>query len=297
MDRDWGAPDALAFVRATDFSPVHGGLRRRLRAQVVARVAAARHVVGSAPMCARIAFSAAAAGCRRRDRALDVAGAGAGSPRRPPTGRSRSISCGCSTSRIQSVNAQQQLVAGRPARIWWKRLSAALNGGVPGSWPAASSIAACSSAAVSSVAFAAARPASGTSRNMRASSSSRERDGLGREHHRDRLADVAAHALARRAGDEDPAGAAAADPDQVRGGEQPQALAQRRARDAELRRELLLGADPVARAAGLRAPGSGGSRARSGGSRRRSRGRNAAPGARRRTSGAHPTGAKRQIIS
>ena len=31
MDRDWGAPDALAFVRRTDFAPSIGGLRRRLR--------------------------------------------------------------------------------------------------------------------------------------------------------------------------------------------------------------------------------------------------------------------------
>ena len=51
----------------------------------------------------------------------------------------------------------------------------------------------------------------------------------------------------RCAGHEDPAGAAAADADQVRGGEQPQAFAQRRAADAELGRELLLGADPVPR--------------------------------------------------
>ncbi len=54
-----------------------------------------------------------------------------------------------------------------------------------------------------------------------------------------------------RAGDEDAAGAATPDADQVRGGEQPQAFPQRRAADAELRRELLLGADPVARAQAL----------------------------------------------
>ena len=31
MDRDWGAPDALEFVRRTDFAPSVGRLRRRLR--------------------------------------------------------------------------------------------------------------------------------------------------------------------------------------------------------------------------------------------------------------------------
>ena len=31
MDREWGAPDALAFVRRTDFAPSHGRLRRRVR--------------------------------------------------------------------------------------------------------------------------------------------------------------------------------------------------------------------------------------------------------------------------
>jgi hypothetical protein len=56
-----------------------------------------------------------------------------------------------------------------------------------------------------------------------------QRHGLGREHHRDRLAHVAAHALAGRPRHEDPACTPPADPDQMRGGEQPQALAQRRA--------------------------------------------------------------------
>ena len=31
MDRDWGAPDALAFVRRTDFAPSHGRVRRGVR--------------------------------------------------------------------------------------------------------------------------------------------------------------------------------------------------------------------------------------------------------------------------
>ena len=44
-----------------------------------------------------------------------------------------------------------------------------------------------------------------------------------------------------------PPSAAAADADQVRGGQQPQRLAHRRAADAELVGELLLGADPLAR--------------------------------------------------
>src|SRR4051794_19643648 len=74
-----------------------------------------------------------------------------------------------------------------------------------------------------------------------------ERDALGRQHHRDRLADVAAHALVGRARDEDAAGAAAANTDQVRAGQQPQPLAQRGTADAELGGELLLGPDPVAR--------------------------------------------------
>ena len=73
------------------------------------------------------------------------------------------------------------------------------------------------------------------------------RDRLRRQHQRDRLREVAAHALARRPRDEDAAGAAAADADQVGGRQQPQRLAHSRAADAELVGELLLGADPLAR--------------------------------------------------
>ena len=62
----------------------------------------------------------------------------------------------------------------------------------------------------------------------------------------DRVADVAAHALVGRAGDEDAAAAALGGADQVRAGEQPQRLAQRRAADAELGGQALLGADAVA---------------------------------------------------
>src|SRR6185295_10888910 len=47
--------------------------------------------------------------------------------------------------------------------------------------------------------------------------------------------------------DEDAARAAAADADQVRRGQQPQRLAHRRAADAEVIRELLLGPDTLAR--------------------------------------------------
>ena len=99
---------------------------------------------------------------------------------------------------------------------------------------------------ISSSAFSAARPGERHLERHPRVEQLVHRDALGREHHRDRLAEVAAHALAGRARDEDPAGAAAADADQVRGGQQPQRLAQRRAADAELVGELLLGADPVA---------------------------------------------------
>ena len=129
-------------------------------------------------------------------------------------------------------------------------VSALLKGSVPGWCPTAASIASSSRATTSSSALTAARPAIGTSSESRASSSSLHRDALGGQHQRDRLADVAAHPLARRAGHEDPARAAAADADQVRGRQQPQRLAQRRAADAELVGHLLLGADPLARLAG-----------------------------------------------
>jgi hypothetical protein len=80
----------------------------------------------------------------------------------------------------------------------------------------------------------------------------RQRDALGGEHRGDRLADVAAHALVRRAGHEDAPARALAGADQVRARQQPQRLAQSRAADAELRRELLLGADAVPRLEALR---------------------------------------------
>jgi hypothetical protein len=51
----------------------------------------------------------------------------------------------------------------------------------------------------------------------------------------------------RRAGDEDAAARPARRAHEVRAREQAQGLAQRRPADAELRRELLLGAEPVAR--------------------------------------------------
>ena len=145
------------------------------------------------------------------------------------------------------MNASSSSLPAARARVWWKRLSAALNGGVPGSWPVASSIAACSSAAVLLPRVGGRQPRERHLQEHARVQQLRERDALRGEHHRDRLADVAAHALAGRAGDEDPARAAASDADQVRGGEQPQAFAQRRARDPELRRQLLLGADPVPR--------------------------------------------------
>ena len=97
-----------------------------------------------------------------------------------------------------------------------------------------------------------------------------------------------------RARDEDAAGAAAADADQVRGGEQPQALAQRRAADAELGRELLLGADPVARLQALALEVAADlerdlmARVDARGREARTRGAR-----RRRTSRAHPTRAQR----
>ena len=81
---------------------------------------------------------------------------------------------------------------------------------------------------------------------MRASTSSTSETLVGLEHHRDRLADVAPHALALRALDEDAAAGPLRGPDQVRAREQAQPLAQGRPADAELGRELLLGAETLA---------------------------------------------------
>ena len=72
-----------------------------------------------------------------------------------------------------------------------------------------------------------------------------QRDAVGLEHRRDRLADVAAHSLVLRALDEDAAARPARGPDQVRAREQAQPLAQRRPADPELRRELLLGPEAL----------------------------------------------------
>ena len=81
---------------------------------------------------------------------------------------------------------------------------------------------------------------------MRASTSSISETLVGLEHHRDRLADVAAHALALGALDEDPAAGPLRGPDQVRAREQAQPLAQGRPAHTELGRELLLGAETLA---------------------------------------------------
>src|SRR5471032_278557 len=74
-----------------------------------------------------------------------------------------------------------------------------------------------------------------------------EGDAVGLEHGRDRLAQVSAHAFVLRALDEDAAAGPARGPNQVRAGEQAQTLAQCRPADAELRRKLLLGPEPLAR--------------------------------------------------
>ena len=81
-------------------------------------------------------------------------------------------SVGCSTSRIQAFRARSRSFPAASARIWWKRLSAALKGSVPGWCPTAASIAASSRATTSSSALTAARPAIGTSSESRASTSS-----------------------------------------------------------------------------------------------------------------------------
>ena len=242
MDRDWGAPDALAFVRATDFSPstvAFDAAFERVVALGASRTAGDRR-------CARASPSPRAAGWRRRTarwmsrcwRRISA-----------PVDARRDL---LDQLRLQHLEdpageRQQQLVAGRLG----EDLVEALVGVVERRRPRL--------VLGGLVDRGLQRRRGLLGRVGRRQAGQRhleeharvqqlaERDGLGREHHRDRLGDVAAHALARRAGDEDAARAAAADADQVRGGEQPQALAQRRARDAELRRELLLGADPVAR--------------------------------------------------
>ena len=73
-----------------------------------------------------------------------------------------------------------------------------------------------------------------------------ERDGAGLEHHRDRVAEAAAHALLGGAGDEDAAAPRLGGADQVAAGEQPQRLAQGGPADAELGGQVLLAAEEVA---------------------------------------------------
>ena len=195
-------------------------------------------------MCARIAFSAAAGWRRRTARWMSRCWRRISAP--STRGEIFSIRCGCRTSRIQPVKESSSSLPAALARIWWKRLSASLNGRRP-------------RLVLGGLVDRGLQRRGGLLGGVgRGQAGQRhleeharveqlaQRHRLGRQHHRDRLGDVAAHALARGARDEDPAGAAAADADQVRGREQPQALAQRRARDAELRRELLLGADPIA---------------------------------------------------
>ena len=145
------------------------------------------------------------------------------------------------------MNARSSSLRAALAITRWKRVSAIRNGSEAGSLPSASAIAASSCSAVSSVACWAARPASGTSIEMRASTQLHQRDVVGLEHHRDRLADVAAHALALRARDEDPAARPLRRADQMRAREQAQPFAQRRPADAELGRELLLRPQALAR--------------------------------------------------
>ena len=104
MDRDWGAPDALAFVRRTDFSPSNVAFDAAFERSPQRRDLEIRDVRAHGALPRRRAGGGAPrAGCR---------GAGAGSPRASTAVPMLAISCGCSTSRIQSGERQQQLVAG-----------------------------------------------------------------------------------------------------------------------------------------------------------------------------------------
>jgi hypothetical protein len=74
-----------------------------------------------------------------------------------------------------------------------------------------------------------------------------ERHGAGLEHHRDRVAEAAAHALLGGSGDEDAAARPLGGADQVAAGEQPERLAQGRPADTELGRQILLAPEEVVR--------------------------------------------------
>ena len=196
-------------------------------------------------MCARIAFSAAAGWRRRTARWMSRCWRRISAP--STRGEIFAISCGCSTSRIQPVKDSSSSLPAASARIWWKRLSASLNGGVPGSWLGGLVDRRLQGRGGRLGGVGRGEPGERHLEEHARVDQLRQRHALGREHHRDRLADVAAHALVRRAGDED-----AAPRGRGRRGsggccrQQPQALAQRGAADAQLARELLLSADPIA---------------------------------------------------
>ena len=196
-------------------------------------------------MCACIARSAASR-CRRRT-ARRIARCWARIASASTRGEIVATSDGWRTSRIQPVSACRRSLPDASARIWWKRLSAMLNGSVPGWWPGG--VLDRLLEAGDDLVVGVDRRAAGD-RDLERQPGVEQlahRDRLGRQHQRDRLGEVAAHALAGRARDEDAARAPAADADQVRGGQQPQRLAHRRAADAELVGQLLLGPDPLAR--------------------------------------------------
>ena len=157
-----------------------------------------------------------------------------------------SISDGCSTSSVQLVNARRISFPAVVAITRWKRVSAIRNASDGGMVPLG-----LGDRRLQVRRGLLGRVLRGEPRERHLEVDARvdqlvQRDAVGLEHRRDRLADVPAHPLVLRALDEDAAARSLRGPDQVRAREQPQPLAQGRPADPELGRELLLGPEALA---------------------------------------------------
>jgi hypothetical protein len=131
------------------------------------------------------------------------------------------------------------------ATAWWISLSTVASVGVLGAGPGAHGVAQAGQALL--VGLVGGQPGQRDLQQQPRVEQLLERDRAGLEHHRDRVAEAAPHALVGRVGDEDAAAGALTRADQVAAGEQLERLAQRRAADPELGGQVLLAAEEVAR--------------------------------------------------